>query len=216
MDRKTKSKVERGLLISGIIIAAFGLLSEGLNYPWASLAGREVIAEDPAPVSSNWITESISEEDELVYLTDGNAYGTETTAENAVQVGIIKIPKTGTADNIVEGTDLEDLALGTGHLAGSALPGQPGNCVLTGDCSEKMMRHLNMLGEGDTILISDQENQYTYTVFRTMTVHPTEVWIADPVENRDTVLTVFTATPSGSRKDRFAVQAELTNTAPRS
>ena len=130
MERKTKTTIERGLLISGIAIAAFGLLTEGINYPWGTLVGKETIAADPAPVSEQWIEQSLPAEEDLVYLTDCDAYGTAATApEEALQVGVIKLPKLGTADNVVEGTELKDLALGAGHLAGSALPGASGNCA---------------------------------------------------------------------------------------
>ena len=78
MERKTKTTIERGLLISGIAIAAFGLLTEGINYPWGTLVGKETIAADPAPVSEQWIEQSIPDEEELVYLTDCDAYGTAT------------------------------------------------------------------------------------------------------------------------------------------
>ena len=152
MERKTKTTIERGLLISGIAIAAFGLLTEGINYPWGTLVGKETIAADPAPVSEQWIEQSLPAEEDLVYLTDCDAYGTATAPEEALQVGVIKLPKLGTADNVVEGTDLKDLALGAGHLAGSALPGASGNCVIAGDRSDDLMRHLELLGEGDTIL----------------------------------------------------------------
>lgn len=216
MERKTKTTIERGLLISGIAIAAFGLLTEGINYPWGTLVGKETIAADPAPVSEQWIEQSLPAEEDLVYLTDCDAYGTATAPEEALQVGVIKLPKLGTADNVVEGTELKDLALGAGHLAGSALPGASGNCVIAGDRSDDLMRHLELLGEGDTILLADQDTQYTYTVFQAVTVEPTEVWVTEPVERREAVLTLFTGTPSGSLKQRLVVQAELTASEPRS
>ena len=45
------------------------------------------------------------------------------------------------------------------------------------------MSHLNLLEEGDTILLSDEDTQYTYTVFSTTTVEPTEVYITEPASS---------------------------------
>ena len=211
MNKKTLHKTQRGLLICGLVVAAFGLVTQAINYPWNTLTGTEVIADDPTPVSSTWITESRpADDEELVYLTNGKGDRTAADAENAVQVGIVKLPRTGAADNVVEGVEPGDLALGAGHLPGSALPGEDGNCVIAGDRTGQLMSHLNLLEEGDTILLSDEDTQYTYTVFSATTVEPTEVYITEPVSGRDAVLTLFTGTPEGSLKHRLVVQAELT------
>jgi len=44
----------------------------------------------------------------------------------------LSIPRLHAVLYVVEGTDSTDLRRGPGHLAGSALPGSTGNCVIAG------------------------------------------------------------------------------------
>ncbi len=216
MDKKSKRKFERILIISGIALAAFGLLTEAIQYPWGALAGQETIPEDPTPVSDQWASESVAEED-VVYLAGGDSYGASAEQDQPVlQVGILKLPTLGKADNVLEGDDANTLMLGAGHIPGTALPGQAGNCAIAGRRESSLFYHLELVGEDASILLADQTQQYTYTVFHTAEVVPTDVSVLEPVEGRDSVLTLITGTPYGSNKKRLIVQAELTDTQPRS
>ncbi|MDO4270933.1 MAG: class D sortase [Eubacteriales bacterium] len=214
MERKTRKKLERGLLITGLLVASFGLLYEGFHYPWGALFGKETIPDDPAPVSEHWVEQSVAEE-APVYLVGEDPYNeVAVLPEDAFQVGVIKIPKLSQADNVVEGVEQGSLKLGVGHMPGTALPGETGNCVLAGHRPSDLLRHLELVGENDTVLLSDQHTQYTYSVFRTMTVEPTEVWITEPVEGHESVLTLFTCTPYNVSTHRLVVQADLVSAEP--
>lgn len=213
MGQKSNHNTQRILIISGLAIAAFGLITEAIQYPWGALAGQEAIPDDPAPISEQWVTQSTAE-DEAVYLAGGDTYGTADAADDLLQAGVIKIPTLGKADNVAEGDDANVLALCAGHIPGTALPGQPGNCAIVGLRSSDLLRHLELVGEEDPILLSDQEQQYTYTVFRSLTVEPTDVSVLDPIEGYDAVLTLITGTPYGSNKQRLVVQAELNAAEP--
>src|SRR5947209_8230775 len=47
-------------------------------------------------------------------------------------VGKLVIPRLDAQLYVVEGTDAKDLRRGPGHLKGTALPGENGNCVIAG------------------------------------------------------------------------------------
>ena len=200
-------------MLLGITLAAAGLLYEGVHYPWGALLGWQTVPADPAPVSDVWV-EASAPEGQLEILPGEETEDTPIAESEPIQAGVIKIPRLKAADNIVEGVDQPALRLGVGHMGGTALPGQAGNCVLAGHRPRDLLRHLELVKTGDTILLSDQENRYTYEVFRTLTVEPTEFWITEPVEGRDAVVTLFTCTPYMVSTHRLVVQAELTETAP--
>ena len=209
----TKRRWGKWIFLLGLSLAAAGLLYEGMHYPWGALLGRQAVPDDPAPVSDTWV-ETSAPEQPLTVLPGEEAENEPAADAEPMQAGIIKIPRLQAADNIVEGVDQPALRLGVGHMGGTALPGQTGNCVLAGHRPRDLLRHLDLVETGDTILLSDQENRYTYEVFRTMTVEPTEFWITEPVEGRDAVVTLFTCTPYMVSTHRLVVQAELTETAP--
>ncbi|MDY3617826.1 sortase [Agathobaculum sp.] len=214
MAKNSRKKLERGLLITGLALAVIGLVYEGANYPWGVLFGQQSVPDDPAPVSAEWVETSNAEES-VVYLPGEEGYDEAEPAEAPLQAGVIKIPRLELADNIVEGVDQPSLKLGVGHMPGTALPGQSGNCVLAGHRPRALLRHLDMIGENDQILLSDQDNVYTYEVFRTLTVEPTEVWVTEPVDGRESVMTLFTCTPYMVSTHRLVVQAELVSSEPR-
>ncbi|HUF29653.1 MAG TPA: class D sortase, partial [Gemmatimonadaceae bacterium] len=63
----------------------------------------------------------------------------------------LMIPRLGLDEVVVEGVGDAELRAGPGHLPGSALPGEPGNAVI----SAHRDRHFRGLGElvvGDTVL----------------------------------------------------------------
>lgn len=202
------------LLATGAVLLLAGLLYEGLHYPWGALFGRESVPMPPAPISDTWITESVAA-DTPDELPGEDPEGDTADPETVMQAGVIQIPRLNAADNIVEGVDQPALRLGVGHWPGTALPGQPGNCVLAGHRPRDLLRHLELVAEGDTILLSDQDNVYTYQVFQNITVEPTALWITEPVEGRSVVMTLFTCTPYMVSTHRMVVQAELVETEPR-
>jgi sortase A len=62
----------------------------------------------------------------------------------------LRIPRLGLDEIVIEGVGNEELNVGPGHVPGSALPGEPGNAVI----SAHRDRHFSSLGDlsvGDTI-----------------------------------------------------------------
>jgi sortase A len=123
----------------------------------------------------------------------------------------IRIPLIGVDQVIYAGIDRETLQLGPGHFPGTALPGQPGNAVLSGHRTTygRPFFDLDLLQPGDTIDVETAVGIHTYTVRESLVVTPFDVWVAEP---RDGAwLTITTCHPKFSARERLVVFAELTS-----
>lgn len=65
-------------------------------------------------------------------------------------VARLLIPRIGLDEIVVEGVDGDELNAGPGHLPGSALPGEPGNAVVSAH-RDRHFRHFDALSIGDTL-----------------------------------------------------------------
>jgi sortase A len=124
-------------------------------------------------------------------------------------IRIPKIEKLQEGWNVVEGVRTADLRNGAGHMPNTALPGQPGNAVISGHRTTygEPFRQLDALDPGDRIEVETALGTHVYTVRETRVVKPTDVWVAEP---RDGAwLTLTTCHPEFSARERFVVFAEL-------
>jgi sortase A len=125
---------------------------------------------------------------------------------------LIRIPKLERLEdgwNVVEGVRLSDLRNGAGHMTNTALPGQPGNAVISGHRTTwgQPFHELDELDPGDRIEVDTALGTHIYTVRQTLVVDPTEIWVAEPREGA--WLTLTTCHPKFSARQRFIVVAEL-------
>lgn len=67
---------------------------------------------------------------------------------------------------VIEGTKAEDLAKGPGHLAGSAIPGQPGTSAILGRSSTygSAFDRIDELKAGQEIAITTAQGEHTYEI----------------------------------------------------
>lgn len=124
---------------------------------------------------------------------------------------------------VLEGTDTGLLKKGLGHYTGSARPGGDGNFAVAGHRRTygDPLKDLDELRPGDTVIVRDAVNRYTYTVrAEPLRVLPTETAVVDPVPVRSPFaapgkyLTLTTCDPEWGHSHRLVVWAELTATAP--
>lgn len=98
-----------------------------------------------------------------------------------------------------------------GHHMDSALPGQPGNMVISGHVSVAnrnnlaVFRHLDRVAEGDVIEVYSGHDLYRYTVSRVMVVSPDAVNMLK--SNAGSTVTLITCTKD--LKDRLVVVGTL-------
>ncbi|MGL4345647.1 MAG: class D sortase [Cellulosilyticaceae bacterium] len=126
-------------------------------------------------------------------------------------IGIIKIPAIDVEIPIIEGDGKEQLKLGAGHIVGTGLPGEIGNCAIAGHRSYTFGRFFNRLNEvvlGDDIIISRYDQEWTYRVDEIRIVEPQEVWVIDPVEDRR-IVTLITCEPIVRATHRLIVRGSL-------
>lgn len=126
----------------------------------------------------------------------------------------MEIPKIKVKMPIFEGTQPAQLAVGIGHITGTALPGQTGNCSVAGHRSgsaAKPFEHLNRLETGDIVKFTAGHNTYEYEVFDKFVVDPTDTWVLKQGK-QDSIVTIITCEyVSITVKRRLIVQARLIN-----
>ncbi len=77
--------------------------------------------------------------------------------------GSLYIPKLKTKLPIFHGTNEDELEKGVGHFAGSVLPGENDNSVLSGH-RDTVFRKLGQVGEGDLLIVTTSAGEFTYKV----------------------------------------------------
>jgi sortase A len=129
----------------------------------------------------------------------------ERTAETAYAVSI---PKLRLEQTIVQGTDWEALRMGVGQVLNGANPSDPtGNVALAAhnDIYGELFRDLDQLEPGDQITIRTENRIYTYEVYDTEFVGPTDVQVLES-KGRPT-LTLISCYPYQQNTERIVVYA---------
>lgn len=131
---------------------------------------------------------------------------------NGLEVmGIVSIPKIDVDLMFVEGVTKQALKFAVGHMPGTAMPGEVGNCALAGHRSYTFGEYFNRLDEvevGDEIQITRGKETYTYKVYESFLVEPTEVWVTEPIENKK-IVTLITCHPVVKATHRLIVRGRL-------
>ncbi len=157
---------------------------------------------DPVPVAAELPGEELSAPAEPVVITEAPPTG-------GVAVGRIVIPAADVDWTVVEGVTPADLRMGAGHMSGTALPGEPGNAVISGHRTTygAPFAHLERLAPGDTITVEGATGVHTYAVVETRVVEPSDVWVTG--QWRGAWLTLTTCNPRYSSRERLVVFAHL-------
>lgn len=133
----------------------------------------------------------------------------ETAPALGEPVGRITISAAGVDWVFVEGIDRTSLRSGAGHMPGTALPGQPGNAVISGHRTTfgAPFMHLDRVEAGDLITVASPAGVHTYQVVETRIVTPDETWVTGQWDGA--WLTLTTCHPMFSARERFVVMARL-------
>jgi len=124
-------------------------------------------------------------------------------------IGSLTIPALNRKVPIIQGTGVEDLKKGVGHFAGSVLPGEEDNCVLSGH-RDTVFRQLGKVKLGDKLIVETSAGTFTYEVNGTRIVHENDKTVIVPTDHA--VLTLTTCYPFyaiGNAPDRYIVSAVL-------
>lgn len=126
-------------------------------------------------------------------------------------IGRIKILAVEIDLLLIEGTSAAELNWGAGHIIGSALPGEVGNCSIAGHRNYVFGSYFSRLDEivvGYTITLNYKKTDYQYVVDEIFVVEPDDVSVLKSVAGQSTV-TLITCTPKGSNTHRLIVQGHL-------
>lgn len=111
------------------------------------------------------------------------------------------------------------LTNGVAHYPGTAAIGQAGNAYIFGHSSDFVFSKghyktvfalLPKIKIGDEVMVSDHAGQiYTYRIFETTVVAPTDIHYLSQDTGGKAILTVQTSYPVGTALKRFLARAEL-------
>ncbi|RDU36964.1 class D sortase [Neobacillus piezotolerans] len=125
------------------------------------------------------------------------------------KIGDLKFPSVGLDVPVVQGTHDNELKKGAGHLAGSALPGQGGNVVLSGH-RDTVFRKLKDLKVGEEVIFTTPYGDFIYETTDFKITHADDMTVAVPTDFE--TLTLTTCYPFyfvGNAPDRFIVYTKL-------
>ncbi len=133
----------------------------------------------------------------------------EPVAAAAGAIGRIEIPSIGLDWTVVEGVSTSDLRRGAGHMPGTALPGQPGNAVISGHRTTygAPFHNLGETDAGDLITVTTATGSHVYQIVEKRVVLPNETWVTGQWEG--SWLTLTTCHPKYSSRQRLVVFARL-------
>ena len=121
----------------------------------------------------------------------------------------VSIPKIKLDAIVVEGASRKELSIGPGHMVQTAMPGEPGNAVITGH-RDTFFRHIYELQKGDEIVVRRKGQTYKYQVTGKRIVKPEDVSVLK--QTKDAQLTLITCYPTyyiGPAPERLVVFSKL-------
>ncbi|ASS93113.1 class D sortase [Peribacillus simplex] len=129
--------------------------------------------------------------------------------ETGEEIGELYIPKLKAKLPIFHGTNEDELEKGVGHFAGSVLPGENDNSVLSGH-RDTVFRKLGQVGEGDLLIVRTSAGEFTYKVSKVRIVDEDDRTVIVPKPRA--TLTVSTCYPFdyiGAAPERYILVAYL-------
>ncbi len=122
-------------------------------------------------------------------------------------LGRLEIPRLRISAIVAEGTGVELLKRAVGHIAGTALPGRPGNVALAGH-RDTFLRGLGGAREDDIIRFVTLRGTYVYRVDWGAVVEPGRVDVLDSTATPAmTLVTCYPFHAVGPAPQRFVVRA---------
>lgn len=214
--RKTKRKRVRPstgiiLFLGCMVLGIVGLVWAGLNIGAQSVRSDGARAgTDPLPVAIAAEQQPPGGDDESVVPSAAPVPQVLYPVRPAKGdlVGTLFIPVLGQTLPIVEGTGDDELKAGVGHFAGSVLPGEADNCVLSAH-RDTHFSGLEALTIGDLLIVQTSAGTFTYEISNLRIVDKDDRTVIVPTDHA--VLTLSTCYPFnyiGTAPDRYIVSAD--------
>ena len=150
-------------------------------------------------------TETLSDQTHAAEQSDVRP--SASAAKEGDVLGRIEIPRVGMMVAILEGTTSRTLGVGVGHIAGTALPGEPGNIGIAGH-RDTYFRALKGIQLDDEIRIHTAMGLSLYKVDKVQIVAPDYIHVIAPSEaSAITLVTCYPFYFIGGAPKRFIVHA---------
>jgi sortase A len=121
----------------------------------------------------------------------------------------VSIPRINMDAIVIEGVSRKQLSIGPGHMIDTAMPGEPGNAVITGH-RDTFFRNIYELKKGDEIIIRRNGQVFKYQVTGKKIVGPEDISVLKPTQ--DPQLTLITCYPTyyiGPAPKRLVIFSKL-------
>lgn len=216
-------RISTWLIIIGIVLISIPLAGKlYVKYKQDKLY-KEYLAQLETPINNqqnenaesddNIIDVDIMDENfnEAINKTEEETKKEENPKSSLNAIGSIEISKIDVNLILLEGSSQYNLIYGAGHMAGTAYPGDVGNCAIAGHRGYTFGTYFYRLDEleiGDIIKITYGGKVYNYTVGESFLVLPTDVHIlAQPKDKKQ--LTLITCDPPITGTHRMIIRASL-------
>ncbi|MFF2483983.1 class D sortase [Paenibacillus sp. NPDC058071] len=131
--------------------------------------------------------------------------------EKPEAIATISIPSIKLNLPVMDGATQKNMKYGAAHMKETASFGKIGNTAVAAHRAKtkgRLFNRLNEVKEGDSIIITQQGKTFTYKVYATSVVKPSDVSVLN-YNNKDKLLTLITCTPLGKSTHRLIVHAKL-------
>lgn len=125
-------------------------------------------------------------------------------------IGVMYIPRIDLQVAVVDGVDVQSLKRAVGHFKDTAMPGQNGNCAISGHRSYTYNQFFNRLDEvepGDEITIQTKTGSYKYEAFQKKITEPDDISVLKNTSMP--TLTLITCHPERSSAQRLVITCKL-------
>ena len=192
----------RVLIIAGLSLTFLGLLPLAGSYLYIHLTDRRAAAAQQE-LMRRWEDNPASSEQGNVSIGGG--------------VARIMAPDIGLDAIVVQLAGLDDtvnLKRGPGHIPGTAYPGQPGNCVISGHRTTygAPFRHIEQLEQGDEVALVTASHRHVYSVCEQRIVRPEDLTVLE--QGDEARLTLTACHPWYSAAQRIVVVSRLLASEP--
>ena len=203
LSRAKRERIGYFLILIGVLLIVSVIVVNAIDLIKSEKAVK-TFKETKVVVDYDVPDTAVNSEDEQAYSEDDNK-------QDLTQIiGLLKISKISLEEAIREGSTDSVLSSALGHMEGTALPGEEGNCCIAGHRNYTFGKYFNRLNEmeiGDFIELETYDANYTYEINDIFVVEPTEVSVLDDIEGEN--LTLITCTPLFIGSHRLIIRANL-------
>lgn len=204
------------LIIAGVLLIADAGITFAWQEPVSALMARmqqdklsdkleQIERQAPTPVQRRALARLGTDRRRIAFL----ARLARREAEEGQPFGRLEMPKLGTDDVVVAGTNPADLRKGPGHYPETTYPGLGGTVAIAGHRTTygAPFRKVDQLRHGDELVLTMPYGRFTYAVEKTQIVEPDAMWVIRDVGYERLVLSA--CHPLYSAAQRIIVFAKL-------